>query len=195
MEACWGVKPQLHADNLKCVSSDDDDLLEAARFTNICIRLVGQAPAPKKCVLLSTSSVVRGLLLDCVLSEDGDKWTVRLYVRDLGGHLETTYRKRASTLAGRVLGLLAAVLVVMALPLDCAGKLRVLRTNFLPGALHAIISFSLLQKLRTAFVSAVWSRRCLWRMLVPFCLYWMVLLAVTQGSMWSGAGFGFLGGT
>ena len=38
-----------------------------------------------------------------------------------------------------------------------------LRTNFLLGALHAIegsgISFSLLQKLRTAFVSAVWSEK------------------------------------
>ena len=43
LESSRGVKPQLYADNLKCVSSDDDDLLEAARFTNRYIRLVGQA--------------------------------------------------------------------------------------------------------------------------------------------------------
>ena len=51
----------------------------------------------------------------------------------------------------------------MALPLGFAGKLRVLRTKFFPGALHAVeasgISFSLLQKLRTAFVSAIWSKK------------------------------------
>ena len=61
-----------------------------------------------------------------VLPDAGDKWTVELDVRDLGRHLETTYRRRAATLVGQVSGLLAAVLVVMALPLDFAGKLRVL---------------------------------------------------------------------
>ena len=146
-EAFRGVKPQLYADNLKCVTSNEDDLLEAAWFPNSYIRLVGQTPAPRKCVLLSTSAVVRGLMKNWVLSHAGDKWTVKLDVRDLGRHLDTTYRRRAATLLGRVLGLLAAVLVVMALPLDFAGKLRVLRTKFLPGALHAIeasrISFSL----------------------------------------------------
>ena len=141
----------------------DDDQLEAARFTNTYIRLVGQAPAPSKCILLSTSVVVRGLLRDWILSDTGDKWTVKLDTRDLGGHLDTTYRRRSATLSGRVLGLLAAVLVVMALPLDFVGKLRILRTKFLPGALHAIegsrISFALLQRLRSAFVSAAWSRK------------------------------------
>ena len=43
------------ADNLKCVSSSDGDLLEAAWFTNS--QLVGQSPAPDKCVLLGISSV------------------------------------------------------------------------------------------------------------------------------------------
>ena len=46
---------------------------------------------------------------------------------------------------------------------DLAGKLRVLQTNFLPWALHAVeaswISFSLLQSGRTAFVAVVWSKR------------------------------------
>ena len=77
--------------------------------------------------------------------------------------MDTTYQKRNATLAGRVLGVLTAVLAVMALPLGFAGKLRVLRTKFLPGALRAIegsrISFSLLQRLRSAFVSAAWSKK------------------------------------
>ena len=60
LESFREVKPQLYADNLKGVSSDDDDLLEAARFTNTKIRLVGQTPAPSKCILLGTSSVVNG---------------------------------------------------------------------------------------------------------------------------------------
>ena len=85
LESFGRVKPQLYADNLKCVSSDDYDLLEAARFTNKYIRLVGQAPAPSKCILLSTSVRVRGLMRDWVLSESGDKWTVKLDTRDLGG--------------------------------------------------------------------------------------------------------------
>ena len=55
LQSLRGVKPQLYADNLKCVSCEEGDLLEAARFTNRYIRLVGQAPAPSKCILLSTS--------------------------------------------------------------------------------------------------------------------------------------------
>ena len=47
-----GVQPQLYADNLKCVSRDPDLLLNAARFTTGYVRLVGQEPAPSKCVFL-----------------------------------------------------------------------------------------------------------------------------------------------
>ena len=50
-----GVQPQLYADNLKCVSRDPEVLLSAARFTTGCVRLVGQEPAPSKCVRMSTS--------------------------------------------------------------------------------------------------------------------------------------------
>ena len=46
-------------DNLKCVSGDPDLLLSAPRFTTGYVRLVGQEPAPGKCVLLSTSRDVR----------------------------------------------------------------------------------------------------------------------------------------
>ena len=49
-----GVEPQLHADNLKCVSRDPNLVLRAARFTTGYERLVGQERAPSKCVLLRT---------------------------------------------------------------------------------------------------------------------------------------------
>ena len=65
-----GVQPQLYADNLKCVSRDPDLLLNAARFTTGHVRLVGQEPAPSKCVLLSTSKEVRKDMTDWVLSQD-----------------------------------------------------------------------------------------------------------------------------
>ena len=118
--------------------------------------LSGQTPASGKCVLLSTSWVVRGFMEDWVLSDSGDRWSVNLDVGDLGGHL-------GAALDGRGGLLLARILVVMALPLDFSVKLRVLCTKFLPGALHGIdasvLSLGWLHRLRSACVSAVWSRK------------------------------------
>ena len=70
-----GVQAQLHADNLKCVSREPDLLLRAARFTTGYVRLVGQEPAPSKCVLLSTSKEVRKDMKEWVLSQEGYKWS------------------------------------------------------------------------------------------------------------------------
>ena len=75
----------MYADNLKCVSKDPGLLLSAARFTTGYVRLVGQELAPSKCVLLSTSRVVRKDMKDWVLSQEGDRWSVKFDVRDLGG--------------------------------------------------------------------------------------------------------------
>ena len=86
-----GVQPQLYADNLKCLSRDPELLLHAARFTTQYVRLVGQEPAPSKCVLLSTSREVRKGMKSWVLSQEGDQWSVKFDVRDLGGHLDTTF--------------------------------------------------------------------------------------------------------
>ena len=96
------VQPQLYADNLKCVSRDPGLLLNAARFTTGYVRLVGQEPAPSKCVLSSTYREVRKDMKGWVLSQDGDQWSVKFDVRDLGGHLDTTFRGWSSTLAARV---------------------------------------------------------------------------------------------
>ena len=84
------VSPQLNADNLKCVRSKPEQLLRAAQFTSAYVRLVGQEPAPSKCVLMSTSVAVRREMKECVISDQGERWTVELDVRDLGGHLDTT---------------------------------------------------------------------------------------------------------
>ena len=75
----------MYADNLKCVSKDFGLLLNAARFTTRYVRLVGPEPAPSKCVLLSTSRVVRKDMKDWVLSQEEGRWSVKFDVRDLGG--------------------------------------------------------------------------------------------------------------
>ena len=66
-----GVQPQLYAHNLKCVSRDPDSLFSVARFTTGYVRLVGQEPAPSKCVLLSTSRKVRHSMKGWLLSQEG----------------------------------------------------------------------------------------------------------------------------
>ena len=76
LSAQVGVEPQLYADNLKCMSGDPVLLLNAARFTTGYVRLVGQEPAPSKCVLLSTSRAARKDMHDWILSLEGDKLSV-----------------------------------------------------------------------------------------------------------------------
>ena len=118
-----GVQPQLYADNLKCVSRDPGLLLRAATFTTGYVRLVGQEPAPRKCVFLSTSRIVRREMRDWVVTDEGDRWTVKFDVRDLGGHLDTTFRGWSSTLATRVRVAIARLVVVFALPLPSHGRM------------------------------------------------------------------------
>ena len=133
-----GVQPQLYADNIQCVSRDPEVLLSAARFTTGYVRLVGQEPAPSKCVLMSTSRTVRGSMRGWVVSDEGHRWSVKLDVRDLGGHLDTTFHGWSSTLASRVRLVISRLVLVSALPLEFHGRLRVLRSMFIPGALHGL---------------------------------------------------------
>ena len=152
-----GVQPQLYADNLKCVSRDPEVLLGAARFTTGFFRLVGQEPAPSKCVLVSISRTVRGSMRGCVVSDEGHRWSVKLDVRDLGGHLDTAFHDWSLRLV------ISRLVLVSALPLDFHGRLRVLRSMFIPGALHGIeasfLAGTSLRKLRAAFWGVAWSRR------------------------------------
>ena len=148
LSAQVGVEPQLYADNLKCTSGDPELLLHAARFTTGYVRLVGQEPAPSKCVLLSTSRAIRDDMRNWVLSQEGDKWSVKFDVRDLGGHLDTTFRGWSATLAARV---------------RLVRRIRVVRSMFLPAALHGVeaslLASGSLLKLRSAVCGSVWSRR------------------------------------
>ena len=145
------VEPQLYADNLKCVSRNPDSLLSAARFTTGNVRLVGQEPAPSKCVLLSTSRVVRR-----------DMKSVKFDVRDLGGHLDTTFRGWSATPAARV-WLSLVWFLIFVLPLVFHGRVRVVWSMFLPAALHGVedslLASDSLLKLRSSICRVVWSRR------------------------------------
>ena len=131
-------QPQLYADNLKSVSGDPAALLRAARFTAGYVRLVGQEPAPSKCVLLSTSGAVRSDMRSWVVTDEGDRWSVQLDVRDLGRHLDSTFRGWSATLAARVRLVIARLVLIFALPLDFHGRLRYICSMFIPGVLHGI---------------------------------------------------------
>ena len=129
-------------------------MLRAAQFTSAYVRLVGQEPAPSKCTFMSTSAAARRDMKAWVISDRGKHWSVKLDVRDLGGHLDTSYRAWSRTLVARVLAVLEVVWMVSALPLDYRGKLRILRTMYIPVALHGIeaslLSQSNLLKLRSS---------------------------------------------
>ena len=96
---------------------------------------------------------------DCVLSQEGD----RCDVRDLGGHLDTTFRGWSATLAAGVRLVLSRLALVFALPLDYHGRVRVVRSMCLPAALHGIeaslLASDSLRKLRSSIHRVVWSRR------------------------------------
>ena len=163
LSAQVGVQPQLYADNHKCVSRDPDLLLNAARFTTGNVRLVGQEPVPSKCVLVSTSREVRKDMKDWVLSQEGDKWSVKFDVWDLGGHLDTTFRGWSSTLAAWVRLVISRLVLIFVLSLDFHGRIRVVRSMDLPAALHGIeaslLASESLRKLRSSIHRVVWTRR------------------------------------
>ena len=84
------------------------------------IGLVGQEAAPKKCVFLSAVKVF-GDIKGWLVSDAGDKWTVKLDVRDLGGHLDSTERARATTLDYRIAAVVPKVPSVSVIPLGFCG--------------------------------------------------------------------------
>ena len=73
-----------------------------------------------------------------VLSQEGDKWSVKFDVRDLGGHLDTTFRGWSSTSAARVRLVISRLVLIFSLPLDFHGRVRVVRSMYLPAALHGL---------------------------------------------------------
>ena len=100
-----------------------------------------------------------------------------------------------ATLAGRVALLRSRILVLTALPLDFAGKLRVLRSTFLPGALHGIDSLlALCERLGPLLFLRSGLGGCLLRILGLCGPVWMGLLVLLLGFMLFGLGFGFFVG-
>ena len=89
------------------------------------------------------------------------EWTVKLDVRYLGGHLDSTLGARATTLGYRIAAAVHRVPSVAVLPVDFCGKLRILRTMHIPAALHgaeaSLVSLSGLRELRSAFGRAALS--------------------------------------
>ena len=109
----------------------------------LCVRPVGQEPAPSECVLMITSRTVLCDMRGRVVTDEGDRWSVKLDVRDLGetfGHY-LSWLVRHSGYAGSS-GISRLVLVYV-LPLDFHCRLRVIRTMFIPGALPGIVLPSL----------------------------------------------------
>ena len=90
-------------------------------------------------------------------------WKVQLDIRDLGGHLDFTYRARAGTLSRRVGKATVGVTAVGALPLGFLAKLGLVRGKFLPAGLHAAeasyVSSSSISAFRAAIVRSVWSSK------------------------------------
>ena len=85
-------------------------------------RLVGQEPAPSKCVLMSTYRAFCGAMRGWVVPDEGHRWSVKLDVRDRGSHLDTTFHGWSSTLASRVRLVIFRLVLVFALPLDFYGE-------------------------------------------------------------------------
>ena len=154
-------------------------LLRAARFTACYVRLVGQESAPRKSVLLSTSRAVRKDMKDWVLSQEGDKWSVKFDVRDLGGYLDTTFRGWSSILAAWVRLVISRLVLIFALPMDFHGRIRVVRSMLLFMGLRPLC---LLLTACGGFgpLSIGWYGLVvnLWPVLVQFLSCWMGLLGV-----------------
>ena len=163
LESFPDIKPQLYADNLKFSAASPRALFESAYFTAKYVRLVGQDVSPGKCVLLSTSKAVRRAMKLWDISGEGGFWNVQLDVRDLGGHLDFTYRAQAGTLSRRVGKATVGVAAVGALPLGFRVKLDLVRGLYLPAGLHAAeasyVSSSSISAFRAAIVRAVWSTK------------------------------------
>ena len=121
LDALPDVKPQLYADNLKCSAERLRALFESAWFTARYVQSVGQDVSPGKCVLLSTSKSVRKAMKLWDVAGGGGFWKVQLDVRDLGGHLDFTFRARTGALSNRVRDATLGVASVGALPLGFSG--------------------------------------------------------------------------
>ena len=77
--------------------------------------------------------------------------------------MDTTFRGWSSTLAARVRLVISRLVLLFVLPLDFHGRIRVVRSVYLPAALHGVeaslLASDSLRRLRSSVCGAVWSRR------------------------------------
>ena len=113
-------------------------------------------------------------------------------VRDFGGHLGTTFPGWSSTLAARVRLVISRLVLIFALPLDFHGRVRVVRSMYLPAASHGIeaslLASDSLRKLRSS-TTGLFGLVNLWLVLELCSACWMGQLGVTLHFVWYGFGF------
>ena len=101
--------------------------------------------------------------------------------------MDTTFQGWSATLATRVRLVIARLVLIFALPLDFHGRVRVVRSMYLPAALHGIeaslLASDSLRKLRSSIHRVVWSRR------QPLASVGMGQMDVTLLFVWFGVGF------
>ena len=77
--------------------------------------------------------------------------------------MDTTFRGWSATLAARGRLVMSRLVFIFALPLDFHGRVRVVRSMYLPAALHGVeaslLALDSLRKLRSFIYKVVWSRR------------------------------------
>ena len=102
--------------------------------------------------------MVRKDLKEWVLSQEGDRWSVKFDVRDLvrgeGGIWTLLFVVGSSTLAARVRLVLSRLILFFALPLDFHGRVRVVRSTYVPAALHGIEASLLASEFRSMYIPA-----------------------------------------
>ena len=183
------VRPQLYADNLKCSAERPGALFDSARFTAQYVRSVGQDVSLGKCVLLSNSKSVRKAMKLWDISGDGGFWKVQLDVRDLGGHLDFTYRARAGTLSKRIGEATVGVASVGALSLGFQVKLGLVRGKYLLAGLHAAEASYVSSSAVSAVRAAIGLLKCLLPAHLLYLISLMGLLVLILLFISSGPGF------
>ena len=116
------------------------------------------------CVFMSTSRAVRSAMRGWVVSDEGQRWSVKLDVRDLGSRLDTTFHGWSSTLASRV-RLVNCSAECLSLPFHwifmggSGFSVPCLFLVLLHGIEASVLAGASVRKLRAAIIGVVWSRR------------------------------------
>ena len=127
------------------------------------------------------------------ISGDGGFWKVQLDVRDLGGHLDFTFRARAGTLSKRVGEATVGVASVGALPLGFQVKLGLVRGKYLLASMllrHLMSPPRQLMLLGLLLSGRFGPLRCLLLMHLQFLTFLMDLLMLILLFTLFGRGFG-----